>query len=220
MARKICTLIFVSLFGLALLSPHVQADPRTPLPITTPQLESVCSTKPTVHDSEIRPPNQAGRKPPLVATLVRTCDKNGCVTGELTIGSFKCYTLERPDWFNIPNVSCIPAQTYTCKRYSSQKFPDTYEVTGVPNRTHILFHGGKQGKVTKYDTRGCIGLGLVIDPLKNELYRDQEAVKGFLEALGGYDVFSLVIKNECDKPSPEPTATAIATAKPRLVTVR
>lgn len=215
-SRKILSLVVVLFYGLVVPLLHAQADPRTPVPVTTSQVDPVCSSAPTTHDAELRPPNRAEAKPPLVATLVRTCDKNGCITGKLSVGSFECYTLERPDWFNLPNLSCIPAQTYTCKSYSSENFPSTYEVTGVPNRTHILFHGGRDGRVTRYNTKGCITLGLEINSLKNELYKDQEAVKGFLEALRGYDEFTLVIKNECDKPAPKPTSTASA----RLVTAR
>lgn len=59
-----------------------------------------------------------------------------------------CKTLERPNLHNQkddPNTkenesSCIPEGIYTCKKYSSAKYPDTWEVTRVPNRSAILFH--------------------------------------------------------------------------------
>ena len=67
------------------------------------------------------------------------CDSNGTII---------CKTLERPDLGNAkdnPNTtknesSCIPEGIYLCKRYSSQKYPNTWEVIGVPNRSKILIH--------------------------------------------------------------------------------
>ena len=61
-------------------------------------------------------------------------------------------TLERPWVDNQANVSCIPAGHYTCQRVRSPKFGDTFEVTNVPNRSHVLFHKGN----TVDETHGCI----------------------------------------------------------------
>lgn len=63
-----------------------------------------------------------------------------------------CVTMERPDFLNAPNVSSIPTGQYICKRYGSQKYPNTFEVTGVPERFVILLHAGN----TIEDTEGCI----------------------------------------------------------------
>ena len=52
-------------------------------------------------------------------------------------------TLENPWRDNTPNISCIPIGTYLCKRVDSPKFGDTFEVSDVSGRTHILFHSGK-----------------------------------------------------------------------------
>lgn len=64
-------------------------------------------------------------------------------------------TVERPWVENKRNVSCIPEGTYVCKRILSPKFGDTFEVTGVPNRSAILFHKGNISE----DTHGCIIVG-------------------------------------------------------------
>ena len=64
-------------------------------------------------------------------------------------------TLERPWKDNEPSVSCIPASTYDCKRYSSEMYPNTFEITGVPGRTKILFHKGNEIP----DTIGCVLVG-------------------------------------------------------------
>jgi len=66
-----------------------------------------------------------------------------------------CCTLEPPDLLNASNVSCIPVQQYWCESYSSQKYPNTFEITNVPGRTHVLFHAGN----TIEDTAGCVLLG-------------------------------------------------------------
>jgi len=63
-------------------------------------------------------------------------------------GKHICKTLERPNLNNQrdnPSTkenesSCIPEGVYVCKKYSSPKYPDTWEITGVPNRSKILFH--------------------------------------------------------------------------------
>lgn len=61
-------------------------------------------------------------------------------------------TLERPWLNNERSVSCIPAGQYACRRVQSPKFGNTFEVTGVPDRSHILFHKGNQVE----ETQGCI----------------------------------------------------------------
>lgn len=61
-------------------------------------------------------------------------------------------TLERPWLGNQSNVSCIPPGVYVCRRVDSPKFGDTFEVTGVPGRSHILFHKGNRVD----DSHGCI----------------------------------------------------------------
>lgn len=68
------------------------------------------------------------------------------------------YTLERPWHDNKTDISCIPPGRYKIVPYSSEKYPDCYEITGVLGRTKILIHPGNFIK----DTRGCIlpGLGL------------------------------------------------------------
>ncbi len=66
-----------------------------------------------------------------------------------------CLTLEREWKDNKRGVSCIPVGIYTCKFTKSPKFGFTFEVTGVPGRSHILFHRGN----IMDDTHGCIILG-------------------------------------------------------------
>jgi hypothetical protein len=67
------------------------------------------------------------------------------------------HTMEE-DWRNNQRrQSSIPAGTYKIRRttYYKHGYP-TFEVTGVPGRTRILFHPAN----TEEDVEGCIGLGL------------------------------------------------------------
>lgn len=80
-------------------------------------------------------------------------------TGRETLGVIEDFhgipfavTME-PTWLdNMKDASCIPAGDYLCKRVDSPKYGDTFEVTGVPNRTHVLFHWGNLAK----NTEACI----------------------------------------------------------------
>ena len=75
-----------------------------------------------------------------------------------------CMTLEPNDRGNGRN-SCIPAGRYVCRRHSGPKYKDTWEITGVPGRTSILFHVGN----IEDDSIGCILLGSSLGSLKNKL---------------------------------------------------
>ena len=70
-------------------------------------------------------------------------------------------TLEDTWRDNAREVSCIPAGTYQCKRVDSPRFGDTFEITDVTGRSHILFHRGN----TEDDTRGCVLVGEAFNPV-------------------------------------------------------
>lgn len=70
-------------------------------------------------------------------------------------GQAYCVTLEPPQRGNAQNISCIPAGEYHCKRVSSPRFGETFEIMDVPGRSHILFHAGN----VVDDTSGCVLLG-------------------------------------------------------------
>ena len=73
-----------------------------------------------------------------------------------TLGRFEQWrTLEEEDKANRRSISSIPPGTYLCRRIDSPTFGETFEVTGVPNRSAILFHSGN----TEEDTQGCILVG-------------------------------------------------------------
>ena len=68
-------------------------------------------------------------------------------------------TMEQPWNENQEDVSCIPAGRYLCRRVDSPHFGNTFEVTDVPARTHVLFHKGN----VLADTRGCVMVGEQFD---------------------------------------------------------
>lgn len=101
-----------------------------------------------------------------------------------------CLTLERPWLQNEKMKSCIPAGSYLCRRVLSPKFGDTFEVTNVPSRTNILFHGGN----IVDDSLGCIMLGEQFNIWKDgrcSITSSRVAVAEFMQALKLVDSFDL-----------------------------
>lgn len=64
-------------------------------------------------------------------------------------------TCENPWIGNTRNESCIPPGMYECVRYNSRRHGKTFAITGVINRSGIIFHAGNNIR----DTKGCILLG-------------------------------------------------------------
>ena len=88
--------------------------------------------------------------------LNREILSNKAVLGTLILdGQELCKTLENPWLNNTPTISCIPAGKYIAKKYSSEKYPDVWELKDVPNRSYILIHNGNLEK----HTQGCILVG-------------------------------------------------------------
>jgi len=76
-----------------------------------------------------------------------------------------CVTLERPWLGNKRNISCIPLGLYLCKKVASSKFGETFRISNVPGRSHILFHKGNISE----DTHGCVILGEEFGSLGDEI---------------------------------------------------
>ncbi len=122
--------------------------------------------------------------------------------GRLKGPGLSLYTLE-DEWVgNRPNVSRIPAGIYLCARAVFHRGGyETFEVIGVPNRSHILFHVGN----TEEDTEGCILLGTSMGPLevtdedsgerrpKLAVLGSRDAFDRFMNQLRGLDEFDLRI---------------------------
>jgi hypothetical protein len=98
-----------------------------------------------------------------------------------------CYTLELPWVNNQPNISCIPAGDYVCKRVKSPRFGDVFEVLNVRNRGNILIHKGNW--IT--DIQGCILVGLQQSVFDNGL--DRFSV---FNSTGAFNKFNLLLAKD------------------------
>lgn len=107
-----------------------------------------------------------------------------------TFGAMSCdgqpfaLTLEPPWRDNKKNISCIPHGRYVCKRVRSPKFGNTFEITGVQERSHILFHKGN----TKRASKGCVLIG--------EEFGLLNGVPAILSSSRGYDEFMGMLRGE------------------------
>lgn len=100
-------------------------------------------------------------------------------------------TLEREWLDNRPSVgdvpgSCIPDGEYICKRVNSPRFGDTFEVTNVFNRSHILFHKGN----LEDDSRGCILVGEEFGTISGE--------SGIRSSKSGYNEFKAILRDDIE----------------------
>jgi hypothetical protein len=102
-------------------------------------------------------------------------------------------TLERPWVNNTPQKSCIPVGVYECQRINSPKFGNTFTVTNVPNRSHILFHAGNIAA----DSLGCILIGHGFDAVKGTegVVSSAKEFQEFLKLQLGTDRFTLTVRN-------------------------
>jgi len=104
-----------------------------------------------------------------------------------------CVTLEPPWRDNERLVSCIPVGRYLCVKYSSRRFPATYEVTNVGSRSHILFHAGN----TVDDTTGCVILGQYFGKLRTSqraILNSGNTFRDFIAWMGSNQNFWLEIE--------------------------
>jgi len=124
--------------------------------------------------------------------LVRVEQSEHGTFGVLKIeGVAFCVTLEPEDRSNQVLVSCIPAGAYICERIASPKFGETFEITDVRGRSHILFHAGN----TKTDTQGCIMLAQYFGKLRGDraILNSGHTFREFMAELTGRDRFLLAI---------------------------
>lgn len=95
--------------------------------------------------------------------LIRTSTSAQGTEGILSCGDLLLYTLELPWRNNNANISCIPDDAYDVIPRRSPRFGETYHVTNVPNRSHILIHSGNfagdKDQHYKTHVQGCILLG-------------------------------------------------------------
>ena len=96
--------------------------------------------------------------------LLRTDTSDEGTFGVLVFDDQYIYTGELPWRNNQPNISCIPEGKYAVRMRVSPRYGRVYEITNVPNRSHILFHQanycGDKDLGYRADVRGCVATGL------------------------------------------------------------
>jgi len=130
----------------------------------------------------------------MTLTLIRVGSSRRGTFGVLRYGDVPfALTLERPWNDNTVGDSCIPAGTYVCKKVRSPRFGDTYEVTNVTGRTHILFHKGNGIE----DTQGCILIGEEFSGTFDRpmVVSSQRGFSEFLALLDGKQEFDLDLRD-------------------------
>jgi len=107
-------------------------------------------------------------------------------------GEVFCVTLEPYSRNNQVSISNIPAQQYICRRFNSFSFGETFEVTGVQDRSQILFHKGNFA----VNTKGCIILAESFGKIKGDraVLNSGKTFELFMLKLVGIESFLLTIK--------------------------
>ena len=104
--------------------------------------------------------------------------------GRLSVGNYRCFTVELPWFNNIPGESCIPEGRYRLilGRYNKGGYA-AYEVTGVIDRTRITIQRGNIAD----DLLGGIALGAALGCSSGKwaVTGSEKAFFGFMEAMGG-----------------------------------
>jgi hypothetical protein len=121
-------------------------------------------------------------------------------TAGVMIFEGECFalTMEREWLDNQTGISCIPADTYTCKRADSPRFGNTFEVMDVPNRTHILFHKGNVDD----DSHGCIIVGEEFGKLRGApaVLSSKRGYNEFMNIMKDDDGFRLIVVDDWKNP--------------------
>ncbi len=111
-----------------------------------------------------------------------------CTMGVLSVIEREFYTIEKPWRNNEKFKSCIPEGTYECVSYTSDKFPDVWEIKEVPGRSDILIHDGN----FEQDVEGCIAVGLLISKTYQMVINSDKAIEMLRSILP--EKFTITIK--------------------------
>lgn len=110
---------------------------------------------------------------------IQTIKLKDCTIGVLTVGGFRCHTLELPWLDNKRRVSCIPAGTYEYSKHVSPSQGPCLSIKNVVGRTHILIH---KGNFTR-NVLGCIAVGESIVDIDKDGIPDVTSSVKTLDAL-------------------------------------
>lgn len=109
---------------------------------------------------------------------------------KLPVAHAPIFTLELPWRDNQDNISCIPTGVYDVKPYSSEKFPNVYQIMQVPNRDAILIHIGNYAG----DTHGCVLVGKDVDTVMPMVANSKGAMELLRNEIGNKE-FTLTVEN-------------------------
>lgn len=123
------------------------------------------------------------------------------VIGEWNMPGYSCATLERPWQGNARGMSCIPEGVYTMQkrqspvvsRITSGRYPQGWEITDVPGRTHIMVHPGNWVR----NSDGCVLVGRERTIQNDELMitHSQTTFDELMTALGLHDEWLISIES-------------------------
>ena len=112
------------------------------------------------------------------------------VYGTLIIGEQVFYTLELPWKDNKENISCIPEDTYLCKKIKSPAHGIVFQIMNVKDRTYIEVH------VANFLTqiRGCVAIGMSkSDTSSPVVWESEKAFNKFMDIFKDKEEFTLHI---------------------------
>lgn len=127
-----------------------------------------------------------------VARLIRYYSGLKATLGilKLDVAHSPIYTLELPWQQNKPEISCIPEGVYKVEPYSSEKYPNVYQICDVPGRSAILIHIGNYPT----DTHGCVLVGKGVDPTTPMVSSSKQAMELLVNELAEKE-FTLTIES-------------------------
>lgn len=133
-----------------------------------------------------------------ILTLKRIAENKDTTFGVLLEGQEPiCNTVERIWADNKHDESCIPVGEYLAKRTIRPKNGETFEITGVPNRSDILIHkGNTTGQINGIiQTHGCILVGQSFDYVADRrgVAHSDEAFSKLMRWMAGEKEFKLVV---------------------------
>lgn len=125
--------------------------------------------------------------------VVRAFQDWAVTLGMIQIQGFKhdpIFTLENP-LRQTPVDSLIPVGVYKLRPYTSQRWPDVYEIVGVPGRTSILIHAGN----FESNTTGCVLVGMAAGILRGQaaVMQSRQAMDFLRKILGREEEHTLQI---------------------------
>jgi len=113
--------------------------------------------------------------------------------GKMTLPSgVILYTVERPWLNNQLGISCIPEGVYALtRRMFFRGGYNTWEITEVPGRKHILIHIANWPR----EVEGCVGLGTGLELADYMVVNSARAFKQFMVETAQFDRLSLEINS-------------------------